>query len=225
MQSAKLSNLYISILRLFNAVLSKLLRALFFFSMDDFFSLNDDDHLFALDYHPYTRKRPLSTYLDRDEFDETDDEETNRQKLYLVPYRWWKETQRVVADQIGCILYSVLSNNDDTDSEIVLDLRKEESSGTRDKVEEGISGRAYALVNEALWLRTLKWLHDSIRPEEDAMCHYFAVDQSQEVFPLQIRLSFSPETNSLLVKISLKVISLLHSFILCISIFYGGFVT
>lgn len=87
LQSAKLSNLYISILRLFNAVLSKLLRALFFFSMDDFFSLNDDDHLFALDYHPYTRKRPLSTYLDRDEFDETDDEETNRQKLYLVPYR------------------------------------------------------------------------------------------------------------------------------------------
>lgn len=68
-------------------------------------------------------------------------------------------------------------------------------------------------------------LHDSIRPEEDAMCHYFAVDQSQEVFPLQIRLSFSPETNSLLVKISLKVISLLHSFILCISISFGGFVT
>ncbi|KAG8475211.1 hypothetical protein CXB51_032093 [Gossypium anomalum] len=49
-------------------------------------SSEDDDHLFDLDYNPYTRKRPLSSRLDRDDYDETDEEEANRQKLYLVPY-------------------------------------------------------------------------------------------------------------------------------------------
>ncbi|KAG8472612.1 hypothetical protein CXB51_034400 [Gossypium anomalum] len=117
----------------------------------------DDDHLFDLDYNPYARKRPLSSLLDRDDYDETDEEEANRQKLYLVPYRWWKEAQRSVADEIVGILYKVLSNYDNADSEIVLDLRKEESSGTRVKMDEGVSSREYALVKEALWLRTLKW--------------------------------------------------------------------
>ncbi|XWS66580.1 hypothetical protein CRYUN_Cryun05aG0211800 [Craigia yunnanensis] len=172
--------------------------------MDDLFSSEDGDHLSDLDYHPYARKRPLSSRLDRDEYDETDDEETNREKLYLVPYRWWKESPRSVADQIGGILYTVLSNDDDADSEIVLDLKKDESSGTRDKAEEGVSGREYALVNEALWLRTLKWHNDFRTHEEDARYPFVAEYQSQEVLPLQIRLSFSPETNSLLVKINLK---------------------
>ncbi|KAE8715290.1 hypothetical protein F3Y22_tig00110183pilonHSYRG00081 [Hibiscus syriacus] len=124
--------------------------------MDDIFSSEDDDHLFDLDYHPYARKRPLSSRLDCDEYDEPDDDETNRNKLYLVPYRWWREAQRSVFDQIGGILYTVSSNHGSGDSEIVLDLRKEESFTSRDKV-EGVSGREYALVNEALWLRTLKW--------------------------------------------------------------------
>ncbi|XVE61365.1 hypothetical protein DITRI_Ditri06bG0033600 [Diplodiscus trichospermus] len=171
--------------------------------MDDLFSSEDDDHLFDLDY-PYARKRPLSSCLDRDECDEMDDEETNRQKLYLVPYRWWKDAQRSTADQVGGILYTVSSNDDNADSEIVLELRKEESSGTTEKAQEGVSGREYALVNEALWLRTLKWHNDTKTSEEDALYHFVAVVQSQEVFPLQIRLSFSPERNSLLVKISLK---------------------
>ncbi|XWS56092.1 hypothetical protein CRYUN_Cryun09bG0056900 [Craigia yunnanensis] len=172
--------------------------------MDDLFSSEDGDYLLDIDYQPYARKRPLSSRLDGEEYEETDDEETNRQKLYLVPYRWWKEAQRSVADQIGGILYTVLSNDDDADSEIVLDLRKEESSGTRDKAEERVSGREYALVNEASWLRTLKWYNDFRTSEEDARYPFVAEDQSQEVFPLQIRLSFSPKTNSLLVKISLK---------------------
>ncbi|KAB2066169.1 hypothetical protein ES319_A09G140900v1 [Gossypium barbadense] len=171
--------------------------------MDDLFSSEDDDHLFDLDYNPYARKRPLSR-LDRDDYDETDEEEANRQKLYLVPYRWWKEAQRSVADEIVGILYNVLSNYDNADSEIVLDLRKEESSGTRVKMGEGVSSREYALVKEALWLRTLKWHNDSKMSEEDERYHCVGEGQSQEVFPLQIRLSFSPGTNSLLVTISLK---------------------
>ena len=202
--SIKLANLSISILRLFKAVLSKALRSLFFFSMDGLFSSEDDDHLFNLDYQPYARKRPLSSHLDCDEYDEMDDEDTNREKLYLVPYSWWKETQKSVADQIGGILYTVVSNDDNADSEIVLDLKKEESSGTRDKAEEGVSGREYALVNETLWLQTLKWHNDFKTYEEDARYPFVAEDQSQKVFPLQIRLSFSPETNSLLVRINLK---------------------
>ncbi|XVF76057.1 hypothetical protein PTKIN_Ptkin13bG0235800 [Pterospermum kingtungense] len=170
--------------------------------MDDLFASEDDDHLFDLDYNPYARKRPLSSRLDRDEYDGADDEETNHEKLYLLPYSWWKEAQRSVADQVRGILYTVLSNDDNADSEILLDLRKEESSGTRDKGEERVSGREYALVNEALWLRTLKWYYDFKTSEEDA--RFVAEDQSQEVFPLRIRLSFSTETNSLLVKISLQ---------------------
>ncbi|GMJ03788.1 ubiquitin-specific protease 8 [Hibiscus trionum] len=173
-------------------------------SMDDLFSAEDDDHLFDLDYHPYARKRPLSSRLDCDEYDEPDDDETNRHKLYLVPYRWWREAQRSVAEQIGGILYTVSSKDCSGDSEILLDLRKEESSTSRDKLEEGVSGREYALVNEALWLRTLKWHNDSKTSIEDATYHHVSEVQSQEVLPLQIRLSFSPEKNSLLVKICVK---------------------
>lgn len=84
--SLKLANLSISTLRFFKAVLSKPLRTLFF-SMDDIFSSEDGDNLFDLDYNPYARKRPLSSRLDSDEYDEAEDEETNREKLYLVPYR------------------------------------------------------------------------------------------------------------------------------------------
>lgn len=116
----------------------------------------------------------------------------------------------------------MLSNYDNADSEIVLDLRKEESSGTRVKMDEGVSSREYALVKEALWLRTLKWHNDSKTSEEDERYHCVGEGQSQEVFPLQIRLSFSPGTNSLLVKISLKVISFFQSLI---AFFYGVFVT
>ncbi|KAK8667733.1 hypothetical protein V6N13_007879 [Hibiscus sabdariffa] len=199
-----LAKLSLSSFRLFKAVLSKAARAAVLLSMDDLFSSEDDDHLFDLDYHPYARKRPFSSRLDCDEYDEPDDDETIRHKLYLVPYRWWREAQRSVADQIGGILYTVSSNDGYGDSEIVLDLRKEESSTSRDKVEEGVSGREYALVNEALWLRTLKWHNDSKTSIEDATYHHVSEVQSQEVFPLQIRLSFSPEKNSLLVKISLK---------------------
>ncbi|KAK8562214.1 hypothetical protein V6N12_049261 [Hibiscus sabdariffa] len=202
--SLNLAKLSLSSFRLFKAVLSRAARAAVLLSMDDLFSSEDDDHLFDLDYHPYARKRPFSSRLDCDEYDEPDDDDTNRHKLYLVPYRWWREAQRSVADQIGGILYTVSSNDDSGDSEIVLDLRKEESSTSRDKVEEGVSGREYALVNEALWLRTLKWHNDSKSSMEDATYHHVSEVQSQEVFPLQIRLSFSPEKNSLLVKISLK---------------------
>ncbi|XP_039070266.1 ubiquitin carboxyl-terminal hydrolase 8-like isoform X2 [Hibiscus syriacus] len=201
--SLKLASLSSSSLRLFKAVLWKAARAVVFLSMDDIFSSEDDDHLFDLDYHPYARKRPLSSRLDCDEYDEPDDDETNRNKLYLVPYRWWREAQRSVFDQIGGILYTVSSNHGSGDSEIVLDLRKEESFTSRDKV-EGVSGREYALVNEALWLRTLKWHNDSKTSIEDATYSHVSEVQSQELFPLQIRLSFSPETNLLLVKISLK---------------------
>ncbi|KAE8717064.1 hypothetical protein F3Y22_tig00110065pilonHSYRG00321 [Hibiscus syriacus] len=154
--SLKLANLPSSSLRLFKAVLSKAARAVVLLSMDDLFPSEEDDHLFDLDYLPYARKRPLSSRLDWDEYDEPDDDEANRDKLYLVQYRWWREAQRSVSDQIGGILYTVSSNNGSDDSEIILELRKEESSTSRDKV-EGVSGREYALVNEALWLRTLKW--------------------------------------------------------------------
>ncbi|XP_052882316.1 ADP-ribosylation factor-like protein 2 [Gossypium arboreum] len=64
-------------------------------------------------------------------------------------------------------------------------------------MDKGVSSREYALVKEALWLRTLKWHNDSKTSEENERYYCVAEGQSQEVFPLQIRLSFSPGTNLL----------------------------
>lgn len=74
--------------------------------------------------------------------------------IFALNFRWWKESQRDDDDETGGVLYSV-SVNDDTDSEIVLDLKKVDS-GKSNKAKEGFSAREYALLPEALWLRALK---------------------------------------------------------------------
>lgn len=68
--------------------------------------------------------------------------------------RWWKEVEGV-ADRGESVLYTVETNTD-SDSEIVLHLRKEDNLETTINTEVGSSGRQYALIPEGLWLRTLK---------------------------------------------------------------------
>ena len=45
----------------------------------------------------------------------------------------------------------------DFDSQIVLNLRREEDNGKNEAAEEGVSGQEYALLSESMWLRALKW--------------------------------------------------------------------
>lgn len=53
------------------------------------------------------------------------------------------------------VLYTVYSNCD-SDSQILLHLRKEEDRDKIRNLEVGFSGRHYALVPEGIWLRSLK---------------------------------------------------------------------
>ncbi|GLT96373.1 hypothetical protein SLE2022_139980 [Rubroshorea leprosula] len=178
------------------SLLSKTLGVFFNSSMDDLFLSDDDDRLLDL-YTPYGRKRPLSPRFDH--FDYEDDSK----KLYLVPYRWWKEVQSGTTEQIAGVSYSV-SSDDESESEIVLKLRKQEVYGKMMKVEEGVSGREYALVHKALFSWTLKRYNDSKTFMKEAWGLSVAADYWQDLFTLLIRLSFSPEADSLVVKISLK---------------------
>ncbi|KAH9737876.1 ubiquitin carboxyl-terminal hydrolase 8 [Citrus sinensis] len=197
-----LSRVSLSTLRLCKSLLSKTLAGLFSAMDHDYpFSSEGDDHLFEFDYSNSSRQnnyfsQPTATNS-RGLFDDDD-----RQKVYLVPYRWWKESQILLAEKVGGVLYEVLSNDDNTDLEILLHLKKKEGSVDSDCGEGGVSVREYALVPEGMWLRALKWHNDSKAAVKD-FGSSFAADE-QDVFPLQIRLSVSQETNSLLVKISLE---------------------
>ncbi|KAJ0028863.1 hypothetical protein Pint_36200 [Pistacia integerrima] len=171
---------------------------------------NDDDRLFDFDFNPSSSRQndfnnySPSSYINNPAFLDDDD----RLKLYLVPYRWWKEAQQqLVADQIGGggVLYQVSSNNGTDNSQIVLELKKLEvfqESGNGN--EEGSLGREYALLPEGMWLRALKWHIDFKAALRDVGSPSVAGSHLQDMFPLQIRLSVLLETNSLAVKISLK---------------------
>ncbi|XP_030925271.1 ubiquitin carboxyl-terminal hydrolase 8-like [Quercus lobata] len=173
----------------------------FFSSMDDPFSSLDDP------WSDNYRSRPLRTLLDGDDDDydfdaSASDSNSAIDKLYLVPYRWWKEAQRDDDNEIGGVLYSA-SLNDDIESEIVLDLRKKEDSRNAEKEEEGFSGREYALLPKPMWLWALKRHNDlSAAVYHGSLCG--DGDSLQDIFPIQIRLFVLWETNSLVVKISQK---------------------
>ncbi|KAK9986505.1 hypothetical protein SO802_031456 [Lithocarpus litseifolius] len=175
----------------------------FFSSMDDPFFPSLDDDPWSDNY----RFRPLRTLPDGDDDDydfdaSASDSDSAIDKLYLVPYRWWKEAQRDDDNEIGGVLYSA-SLNDDIESEIVLDLRKKEDSRNAEKEEEGFSGREYALLPQPMWLWALKRHNDlSAAVYHGSLCG--DGDSFQDIFPIQIRLFVLWETNSLVVKISQK---------------------
>ncbi|KAJ4705426.1 Ubiquitin carboxyl-terminal hydrolase [Melia azedarach] len=170
---------------------------------DYLFSSEDDDHLFDLDFQPNS-SRQNSYYNQRTNNSRGFLDEDDREKVYLVPYRWWKEAQNVLADKVDGVLYEVSSNNGNADSEIVLDLKKKEVYQDSGNGDGGVSFHEYALVPEGVWLRALKRHTDAKAAVMDVGSSSILDDHLNDVFPLQIRLSVSRETNSLVVKISLE---------------------
>ncbi|KAM3738102.1 hypothetical protein ACB098_09G108300 [Castanea mollissima] len=187
------------------AFASKTLAFFSSISMDDpFFSSLDDDP-WSDNSEYLSRFRPLRTLPDDDDYDfgaSASDSDSAIDKLYLVPYRWWKEAQRDDDNEIGGVLYSV-SLNDDIESEIVLDLRKKEDSRNAEKEEEGFSGCEYALLPQPMWLWALK-RHNDLNAAVYHGSLYGDGDSLQDIFPIQISLFVLWETNSLVVKISQK---------------------
>ncbi|KAA8516825.1 hypothetical protein F0562_017357 [Nyssa sinensis] len=94
-------------------------------------------------------------------------------ELYLVSYRWWNEARESLfgdSSEIKGVLYTVSSSfsrsgqteigSNDSESEIVLDLRRKDDAEKSDRDEEGVSGSHCALVSEWMFLRALKWHQD-----------------------------------------------------------------
>ncbi|KAK7337337.1 hypothetical protein VNO77_17904 [Canavalia gladiata] len=162
-----------------------------FLAMDNLFSdyFSDD---FDSSYH----LRPHRRFLQEDDRDFGDE------RVYLLPYRWWIEAEGE-GDRVEGVLYTV-SCNSDSDSEILLHLRKEEDRQKIKNLEVGFYGRQYALVPEGIWLRALKRYNDFNNAVKDFGSPSYAEDCLPDLFPLQVRLFVSWETSSLVAKISQK---------------------
>ncbi|KAK4281744.1 hypothetical protein QN277_013201 [Acacia crassicarpa] len=159
--------------------------------MDSLFS--DHDDLFW----------DLDSRLQR-RFVRDEEPELANEPLYLVLYGWWKEVQED-ADRVENVLYTVSSNSDfEHDSEILLQLRKEDDREETMNSDVGSSGRQYALVPEGLWLRALKRCSDNNNAVKDFGSLFYADDYLPDLFSLQVRIFVSWETNSLEAKISQK---------------------
>ncbi|XP_022943964.1 ubiquitin carboxyl-terminal hydrolase 8-like [Cucurbita moschata] len=142
----------------------------------------------------------------------------NDQRVYFVPYRWWKDAHDSVTGDAGGkrglpllalpgssyagpmkIINSIFS------SDLVFNLRREEdSSQNSENREVGISGRDYALVSGEMWVQALKWHSDSKSSTRNGGSFSAAENNIADVYPLQLRLSIQREANILGVRISKK---------------------
>lgn len=140
----------------------------------------------------------------------------DEQRVYLVPFRWWKEAQDAsTSDSSGerGVLYSASPSssyagpmkliNNIFGSDLLFNLRKEEE-GSNDNGEVGVSGRDYALVSGDMWLQALKWHSDSKNAMKRVGSFSAGDVDIADVYPLQLRLSVLREAKSLGVKISRK---------------------
>lgn len=138
----------------------------------------------------------------------------DEQRVYLVPFRWWKEAQNAsTSDSSGKrgVLYSASPSssyagamkliNNIFSSDLLFNLRREEES-SNDNGEVGVSGRDYALVSGEMWLQALKWHSDSKNAMKRVGSFSAGDVDIADVYPLQLRLSVLREANSLGVKIS-----------------------
>ncbi|WCJ40132.1 Ubiquitin carboxyl-terminal hydrolase 8 [Euphorbia peplus] len=154
-----------------------------------------------------------------DILDSTTLQPDNDQRLYFVPFRWWKDAlDSTIPDESEgkrAILYTGTSAssyagpmkliNNIFNSDLVLNLKKEdESLPNGDNAEVGVSGRDYALVQGEMWLKALKWHSDSKVASKSGKTFSAAEDDMCDVYPLQLRLSVQREVNLLGVKISKK---------------------
>ncbi|CAN4100808.1 unnamed protein product [Withania somnifera] len=139
------------------------------------------------------------------------------QRVYFVPYRWWKEAQdSAPSDGKSATLFAVapvpsyggpmkLINNIFC-PDVAFNLKREEEplSQSQENGEVGVSGRDYALVPGDMWLQALKW-HSNSKASAKNGKSFLATDEDiADVYPLQLRLSVLRETSSLGVRISKK---------------------
>ncbi|KAJ1392762.1 Ubiquitin specific protease, conserved site [Sesbania bispinosa] len=162
--------------------------------MDNLFA--DNSGYLSDDFDSNYSLRPHRRFL------QEDDPDFGLERVYLLPYRWWIEADGE-GDRGEGVLYTV-SSDSDSDSEILLHLRKEENREKVKNFEVGFSGRQYALVPEGIWLRTLKRYNDFNNAVKDFGSLFYAEDCLLDLFPLQIRIFVSWETSSLVAKISQK---------------------
>ncbi|XP_057536456.1 ubiquitin carboxyl-terminal hydrolase 8 [Amaranthus tricolor] len=140
----------------------------------------------------------------------------DEQRVYLVPFRWWKEAQNAStsdSNRIKGVLYSASSSssyggpmkliNNIFSSDLLFNLRREEESSS-DIGEVSVSGRDYALVSGEMWLQALKWHSDSKNAMKRVGSFSAGDVDIADVYPLQLRLSVLREANSLGVKITKK---------------------
>ncbi|KAH9699388.1 ubiquitin carboxyl-terminal hydrolase 8 [Citrus sinensis] len=143
----------------------------------------------------------------------------NDQRVYLVPYRWWRDAQESTSsdsDKKRGVLYTATQGtsyggpmkiiNNIFNSDLVFNLRREEEVSLQngENGEVGVSGRDYALVPGEMWLQALKWHSDTKVAAKNRKSFLASEDDMADVYPLQLRLSVMRETNSLGVKISKK---------------------
>ncbi|KAL3367042.1 hypothetical protein AABB24_011642 [Solanum stoloniferum] len=138
------------------------------------------------------------------------------QRVYFVPYRWWKEAQdSAPSDGKSATLYTVAPApsygamkliNNIFSPDIAFNLRREEESlsQSQENGEVGVSGRDYALVPGDMWLQALKWHSNSKVAAKNGKSFSATDEDIADVYPLQLRLSVSRETSSLGVRISKK---------------------
>ncbi|KAI4310628.1 hypothetical protein MLD38_035592 [Melastoma candidum] len=165
--------------RLASSVLARWFR--YVTPWDDMYDLSDSSLIFDLD-----RQSPPRLMLGGAGGEE-DCDDSVAESLYLVPYRWWKETQTGTQEVSG-ILFTAISSNE-FNMQIMLRLRIEDSH-IIDEAEESFSGCKLALVSETMWLQALKRNYESGRVNSSG-CLSFLENRLHDVFPLRIRLSAS----------------------------------
>ncbi|KAF3785485.1 Ubiquitin carboxyl-terminal hydrolase 8 [Nymphaea thermarum] len=138
------------------------------------------------------------------------------ERVFFVPYRWWKEGQDALAAEedgggsTSAIVYAsspcnagpmkIITNM--FVSDLVFNLKQRgDLSGRLEGNDCEVSGRDYALLTEDMWLQTLnrndfsKSAHNSGNLVEDSKL---------EVYPLRLRLSVMRDSNQLTARITKK---------------------
>ncbi|CAK9160860.1 unnamed protein product [Ilex paraguariensis] len=180
----------------------------FFSSMDPIFFPEDEEV-----FDPRSHQKLVDNLSELD---------SAAEPLYFVPFRWWNEAREAVSTEITGVMYETTTsvnssrgNADDWDwdwdwdvgsevvgakNEIILNLRRQCEAGKSDCAEEGFLGGDFALVSEWMFFKALIWQSDV-----KGVGSFLATkDNSHDLFPLHIRLSFLWETDSLVVKINQK---------------------
>lgn len=135
-------------------------------------------------------------------------------RVYLVPYRWWREVQDLESDSdSGNVARGIPYTaspapssygrpmaifNSMFGSDLAFSLRRDDCP-TKDDAEEGVSGRSYALIPSDMWSQALRRHRDANIQNVN-----FPKDESADVYNLKLRISVIRETNVMAVRVIKK---------------------